>query len=237
MGNQLQKCVDSDIAKVPVDYSSDMEKLKEKPLAETQAQARSTDVLVPRSCQSEQILKGKETSSETSVSKILKKAARGLNQEERILLQNSWARIQMKLGKNGIGIGIYERIFVAQPQLKTLFRIPKQAEVSELDKHDHFKRHAGVFADLVDLLIENIYQLESEMGPILTMYGRRHWEKHRLIFKLEYLEVFADALRTFFKKHVDNDEEEQVGEETKGAWEVLVSFLVSKVAEGFNSQC
>lgn len=38
--------------------------------------------------------------------------------------------------------------------------------------------NCSVFADVLDLCVRNIWELEAETGPLLTTIGARHWLKH-----------------------------------------------------------
>ncbi|GMT13486.1 hypothetical protein PFISCL1PPCAC_4783 [Pristionchus fissidentatus] len=135
-----------------------------------------------------------------------------------------------------IGCGIYQRIFESAPELRAIFRIPD--EVQELATFEPFHRSAKLFVSVIDLCVRSIYTLESEMGPVLVMYGRRHY--HYLYdyqyqtedagFRGVHLPIFAQSIFEFVFSTLPEQERTEYGQM---GWQLLLGYINNKISEGY----
>ncbi|KAF8364457.1 glb-23, partial [Pristionchus pacificus] len=135
-----------------------------------------------------------------------------------------------------IGCGIYQRIFESAPELRSVFRIPD--DVLDLSTFEPFHRSAKLFVSVIDLCVRSIFTLECEMGPVLVMYGRRHY--HYLFdfqyqqedsgFRGVHLPIFAQSIFEFIFTTLP---EQDRGEEGQLGWQLLLGYINSKISEGY----
>ncbi|CAJ0587100.1 unnamed protein product, partial [Mesorhabditis spiculigera] len=83
-------------------------------------------------------------------------------------VQHSWSAL---LGTSGdmtvVGLGIYQKIFDAAPEMKAVFSVPEH--VHDLQTFTNFHRSGKLFVSVIDLCVRSIDSLDSDMGPILNI--------------------------------------------------------------------
>ncbi|GMS82244.1 hypothetical protein PENTCL1PPCAC_4419, partial [Pristionchus entomophagus] len=135
-----------------------------------------------------------------------------------------------------MGCCIYQRIFESAPELRNVFRIPE--DVLDLTTFEPFHRSAKLFVSVIDLCVRSIFTLECEMGPVLVMYGRRHY--HYLFdfqyqqedsgFRGVHLPIFAQSIFEFIFNTLP---EQERSEEGQMGWQLLLGYINSKISEGY----
>lgn len=84
-------------------------------------------------------------------------------------------------------------------------------ETDVLQDHIPFHRSGKLFISVLDLCVRNIFTLEAEMGPVLIMYGRRHFHKQSAGFRYGIAErcicdsrgeIMYIVIRAFFQSGI-----------------------------------
>ena len=57
-----------------------------------------------------------------------------------------------------------------------------------------FRHHARVFVNMIDLVVRNSADLESQVKVALFTYGQRHYTKHHVDFANVYLNTFSRSI-------------------------------------------
>ncbi|GMR34286.1 hypothetical protein PMAYCL1PPCAC_04481, partial [Pristionchus mayeri] len=160
-----------------------------------------------------------------------------MNDDMKSSVQEIWQVLQSLVpSSTHIGCGIYQRIFESAPELRSVFRIPE--DVLDLSTLESFHRSAKLFVSVIDLCVRNIFTLESEMGPVLVMYGRRHY--HYLFdfqyhqedsgFRGVHLPIFAQSIFEYIFTSIP---EQERSEESQMGWQLLLGYINSKISEGY----
>lgn len=157
-----------------------------------------------------------------------------LTEERRQIIQVTWKEITDKTGKLQASLAIFQILFDSCPELKRFFNMETIAS-NNLDTSEQFVRHARVFANVIDLAVRNVFELETEVGPILIMFGRRHFYKHQLDFRNEYLTLFAQSITDFISSHLS--ESFIANPEAMAGWRLFISYIIHKVKEGYDLEC
>lgn len=127
------------------------------------------------------------------------------------------------------GIKIFQNIFRRHPELKTMFRLEHVQTVDELSVEENFIRHARVFSNVIDLTVRNIDELDMQISPALITFGRRHYYKHQIGFRPEYMTIFAMAVMDFMFEQLHD----LATKETMDAWWFITVYLVTKLKQGY----
>ncbi|VDM97474.1 unnamed protein product [Thelazia callipaeda] len=153
-----------------------------------------------------------------------------LNNSMQAEIVDSWRLILQKYDSDHckIGLEIYARIFKECPELRDVFYIPEQVE--NLNDYLPFHRSGKLFASVIDLCVRNIGNLETEMGAVLTAYGRRHYYRRKQGFRLSYFTIFDQSILDFIAENITDS---QRAEKILGGWYLLISFIRNKMANGF----
>uniref|UniRef100_A0A0N5AAY2 GLOBIN domain-containing protein n=1 Tax=Syphacia muris TaxID=451379 RepID=A0A0N5AAY2_9BILA len=125
-----------------------------------------------------------------------------------------------------IGLSIYSKIFKKVPELRDVFMIPK--EISNIADHAPFVRSALLLSSVIALCVRNIECLESEMGPVLIMYGRRHYHREKQGFKVSYITVFTKCITEYITESLGSGATLQ----TSITWHKMMSYISRKLVEG-----
>uniref|UniRef100_A0A914V8Z8 Globin family profile domain-containing protein n=1 Tax=Plectus sambesii TaxID=2011161 RepID=A0A914V8Z8_9BILA len=157
-----------------------------------------------------------------------------LTDDKKSLVQQAWSAVLARHPEPAVvGLAIYQRIFTAAPELRAVFQIPEDVETDVLQEHMPFHRSGKLFISVLDLCVRNIFTLEAEMGPVLVMYGRRHFHKQGAGFRVEYLPLFSRCIVEHLTEELVNCEELSMpaGAYVQ-AWQLLLAYIMGKMAEG-----
>lgn len=152
--------------------------------------------------------------------------------ERRQLVFSSWQEITEKLGKFKTALKIFQVLFDESPALRSMFGVP--SENFNLETSVSVTRHIHVFANVLDLAVRNVLDLEAEVGPVLLMFGRRHFYKHQVDFRNEYLILFGQSISEVI--YANLSETYAGNPEVTIGWRLLISYLIKKVKEGYDSE-
>lgn len=127
------------------------------------------------------------------------------------------------------GITIFQNIFRRCPDLKQVFRLGHVQNLDDLLKEERFIRHANVFSDVIDLAVRNMDELDAQMAPALITLGRRHYYKHSVGFRADYLAVFAQAMLDFVSERLQLTGDK----EAVDGWWMITVYLITKMQHGY----
>jgi hypothetical protein len=90
---------------------------------------------------------------------------------------------------------------------------------------------------VLDLCVRNIFTLEVEMGPVLVMYGRRHFHKQDAGFRVAYLPLFSQCIVEYLTDELVNCGQLNLPVAVYvQAWQLLLAYVMSKMAEGVETE-
>ncbi|MFH4984782.1 hypothetical protein AB6A40_011491 [Gnathostoma spinigerum] len=121
----------------------------------------------------------------------------------------------------------FQKIFTIAPEVRHAFGIPDS--VCDVRYYPPFHRSGRLFISVIDLCIRNIFSLEAEMGPVLVMYGRRHYHRQNQGFRASYLPLFAQCIVGYINEYIDKDSS---FEKVLKSWRCLMAYITGKLAEG-----
>lgn len=154
-----------------------------------------------------------------------------LTEERRQIVQVTWKEITDLKTKLRSSLEIFRILFVSCPELKKVFNV-SDIDSDNLESSESFVRHARVFANVLDLAVRNVFELETEVGPILIMFGRRHFYKHKVEFRNEYLALFGQSISEVV--HGNLSESFVLNSELGIGWRLFVSYIINKIKEGYD---
>lgn len=143
------------------------------------------------------------------------------------LVKDTWNRIMCDI--QGNGLQVFLRIFETCPQTKKLFQVDN-VRLSELARNVTIKGHATRFMQAIGAAIDNFDGVDSEdsqLSKLLILLGRQH--KHYEGFKLEYFEVFYDALMWQWERYLGSEFTHEVAD----TWSRLFVYFMEKLKEGY----
>lgn len=155
--------------------------------------------------------------------------ARRLTDKQKNLIRQTWREVTSEC-KLLPGVKIFQNIFRRCPDLKKLFKLEHINDVEDLPNEDGFIRHARVFSNMIDLSVRNVDELDIHIAPALITFGRRHFYKHQIGFRPEYMSVFALAMMDFVIAHLPGSEDD---EEVIQSWLAMSTYLVAKLKQGY----
>ena len=144
--------------------------------------------------------------------------------EEKRLILKTWNRLSRDIPR--VGVKIFLRIFVLNPDLKQIFPF-RDCNGAELLQDPVFKGHASRFMQAVGAAIDNMDDLNNAMGPMLVGLGGQHINYAG--FKPEYWDIFIESVTDIWKQELRRKFSSKVSE----AWHILFEFMVSKLKEGY----
>ncbi|CAJ0931951.1 unnamed protein product, partial [Mesorhabditis belari] len=178
-----------------------------------------------------QPINGKSNSVSSADHDVLQVAQRCVApiKQRKEAVQQSWSVLLSLSGDiTQIGLGIYQKIFEAAPDLRAVFSVPEH--VHDLQSYPDFHRSGKLFVSVIDLCVRSIHSLDSDMGPILVMYGRRHFHRQEQGFRIQYLPLFENCMIEYI---VENLPDEEKTNEAVIGWNNLIKYICGKLAEGF----
>uniref|UniRef100_A0A914V8Z5 Globin family profile domain-containing protein n=1 Tax=Plectus sambesii TaxID=2011161 RepID=A0A914V8Z5_9BILA len=128
------------------------------------------------------------------------------------------------------GMLVFRQLCEESTQFKLLFDLSVDRDLTLMHSQHPFVRHARIFANMIDLTVRNIDELEVQITPALFVYGRRHFYKMSDGFNSKMVE-------TFTQRTVQTVCDALGGEytaETVDAWEQLMEYVLSKLKEGYD---
>lgn len=150
------------------------------------------------------------------------------------LVRQVWRSCNAERGRGTAGVWIFKRIFAHYPYLKRLFNLHEVEDDRLLDDNPQFQKHAQVFTDVLEMIVDSIDALDDSMGPLLLSYGSKHVKfESGQGFRPEYWDAFAVAMTEYATNNWKFLKNHHRRAEALRAWRVLVFFIVSKVKQGF----
>ncbi|XP_013885922.1 cytoglobin-1 [Austrofundulus limnaeus] len=135
-----------------------------------------------------------------------------LTDKERVMIQDSWAKVFQNC--EDVGVAILIRLFVNFPISKQYFSQFKHIEdVRELEQSSQLRKHAHRVMGAINTLVENLDNAEK-VASVLKLVGKAHALKHNvdpMYFKIlsgvilevlgeEYPEVVTPEVGTAWTK-------------------------------------
>ena len=148
-----------------------------------------------------------------------------ISDKQKIIIKRTWNVLSCDM--KDIGIAVFLRIFMDNPEIKQLFPY-KDKDVDQLLRTSEFKRHASRFMHAVGMGVANIDDLEKSMSQTLLTLGKQHYPC--VGFKPIYFEIFYRAIVKVFK--------EKLGlcytAECEEAWSHVLVFMMEKLKKGYH---
>ncbi|VDK47510.1 unnamed protein product [Anisakis simplex] len=111
--------------------------------------------------------------------------------------------------------------------MKEVFGVP--TFIDDLFEYEPFRRSGKLLGSVIDLCVRNIDELDAEMGPVLVMYGRRHYHRYTQGFHLKYVPIFVKCMSEFVDANINEGGRTT---EIEGGWHSLFDYIASKIVEG-----
>lgn len=157
-----------------------------------------------------------------------------LTVEQRELVRQAWRSSSAEKGRSTAGVWIFKRIFAHYPYLKRVFNLHEVEDENLLDADPQFQKHAQVFTNVLEMIIDCIDALDDSLGPLLLSYGSKHVQfESGQGFRPEYWDAFAVAMTEYATNNWKFMKNSHRRAEALRAWRILVFFIVSKVKQGF----
>ncbi|XP_077590615.1 cytoglobin-1-like [Stigmatopora nigra] len=101
-----------------------------------------------------------------------------LTDKERMILQDSWAKVYQNC--DDVGVAILIRLFVNFPSSKQYFSNFKNIErPEELEKSAQLRNHARRVMNSINTLVENLENTDK-VASVLKMLGKGHALRHKV---------------------------------------------------------
>ncbi|KAI6236504.1 GLOBIN domain-containing protein [Aphelenchoides besseyi] len=99
-----------------------------------------------------------------------------LSAEQGALIRSSWkCCIDRLANSRTFGLLALKRFLQKRPELRSVFGVEAQTNLEDLPEDSSITRHAQLLYSIIDLAVRNVDELESEIGPVIFVYGRRHF--------------------------------------------------------------
>lgn len=149
------------------------------------------------------------------------------------LVRLAWKRMNKKGISSNIGSQVFRCMLEKSPEMKLLFQHVAVIEgvfsfgLTPIQSYHH---HSTYFIDLLDDVVNCLDDL-TPVIPRCNEFGAKHVRYVVYGFKMEFWDVFGEAMISAarewegWKKH----------RETLRAWTILVSFIVDRMRQGYES--
>ncbi|XP_052771032.1 neuroglobin-1-like [Mya arenaria] len=149
-----------------------------------------------------------------------------ISEDESGIVKRTWSVLAKDL--QGNGMQVFLRIFEIHPEIKKLFKV-ENVRHSELARNIVIKGHAARFMSAIGAAVDNIDDLDNTLAQLLFTLGKQH--KHYVGFKVEYFEVFYEALMWQWARALDA----RFTAEVSDSWSHVFVYLMAKLQAGYNS--
>ncbi|WAR21818.1 NGB-like protein [Mya arenaria] len=149
-----------------------------------------------------------------------------ISEDESRIVRRTWSVLANDM--RGNGMQVFLRIFEIHPEIKQLFKV-ENVRHSELARNVVIKGHAARFMSAIETAVDNLDDLDKNLAQLLFTLGQQH--KHYVGFKVEYFEVFYEALMWHWARTLDASFTEQVSD----SWSHVFVYLMAKLQAGYNS--
>ncbi|XP_017283585.1 cytoglobin-1-like [Kryptolebias marmoratus] len=144
-----------------------------------------------------------------------------LTDEERVLVQDSWAQVFQNC--EDVGVTILIKLFVNFPTAKQYFRQFKHIEdVRELEQSPQLRKHAQRVMNAINTLVENLDNSEK-VASVLKLVGKAHALKHNVD------PVYFKILSGVILEVLGEEYPDVVTPEVGSAWTKLLATLCYSV--------
>jgi hemoglobin-like flavoprotein len=151
-----------------------------------------------------------------------------LTDNQKNIIYTTWRHLSDDMVNTGVTL--FLRIFKHSPEVKNLFNF-QDLEMSQLPDNPHFRGHATHFMQVINELVDNLDDLDTNLTPLLLALGEQHSQTQR--FGIQYFEVFAQCLIIVWEERLGDE----FTPEVRAAWEKLFVFMLMTLREGYIHAC
>ncbi|KAK6169561.1 hypothetical protein SNE40_020594 [Patella caerulea] len=126
-----------------------------------------------------------------------------------------------------VGTEVFIRIFTELPSIKELFTSFQIQDVNDLHQQPTFRRHAGIFMQVIQLVVDNLESSYNGLHQEIMVLGARHVTFRG--FKVEYFSFYVKCLIQVWELELG----EEFILEVRDCWKILFDYLVVHMTEGY----
>ncbi|XP_053194787.1 cytoglobin-1-like [Scomber japonicus] len=144
-----------------------------------------------------------------------------LTDKERVMIQDSWAKVYQKCDDTGVAILV--RLFVNFPSSKQYFSQFKHIEQpEELERSAQLRKHARRIMNAINTLVESLDNSEK-VASVLKLVGKAHALKHKV--EPVYFKILSGVILEVLGEEFP----EVVTPEVAAAWTKLLATIYCSI--------
>lgn len=156
----------------------------------------------------------------------VKRDGSSINDRQKVTIKKTWKIVSGDI--IGIGSKIFLKIFTIKPAIKQIFPF-RDVSGDALLRNTQFRSHASRFMQAIGASVDNIYELNTTMAPLLFSLGQQHGLYKG--FNDEYFDVFSTAIIQVLEQELGT----KFTSEVSSAWSNILEFIIGKLREGYQA--
>ncbi|CAD5114998.1 unnamed protein product [Dimorphilus gyrociliatus] len=152
-----------------------------------------------------------------------------LSDEEKSIVRKTWSN-HFEKDMVGFGVIVFERIFEAKPEVKSLFPFGDQSGES-LRKNHLFRAHGLRFMKAVGACVDSLDDTESTLTPMLLRLGETHARIDG--FSCCYFDAYKATMTNVWGNQLGKIWED---EDVRFSWTKVFDFMMQRLADGYQNK-